>query len=230
MQFEVGDKIDITVDGNIFYKSVIGHIADTGRVLVNTPIYKREPVQYNVYDKVYFVYYRESGRYFVQAQVAGFQTINGVRFIVLEPMIEPIKEQRRESYRLATRIDAELYEYTEDAELYLEINDEVTAELITEVKVRDLSITGAALISKFQCELKEKYLLKLVLDDRGNRSKAAPFWICGTVVRSELTNDNKTYDIGIRFFGMTSNKNDFLSKYIMTQQQKRLAQKRLVEG
>ena len=227
----IGDKIDLTIDGKTFYKSRIDDVDRYGYISVSAPVYRQEHMDLRVFDEVYLVYYRDSGRYIVLARVIDILDSNDTSYPLLQLLTEPSKDQRREHYRLpVSSIDTAIYEYTEGAELTLSLLDDVvSANLLAEARARDISVTGIGLMTtKWECKVGDKYLLKLYFE--GFKGSSPPFLTCATVVRSELTSESGIYDVGMQFFGMIKNKTEFLSKYILSQQQKRIMQQRLVEG
>ena len=227
----VGDKIDLTIDGKRFYKARVDDILKNGLLLTSLPIYRTAQMQLNVLDEVYLVFYRDSGRYIAIVRVVDFQRKDDLRYPIFELATIPEKDQRRESYRLpVSSIDTLLFEYKDGAELSLSINEGTgEASELAEARASDISVTGIALVTtKWECKLGERYLLKLYFDGFGG--KTPPFLVCAQVMRAELTPESGIYSVGMQFFGLTKNKNEFLTKFILTQQQKRIVQRRLIEG
>ena len=225
----IGDKLDVTTDGRRFFKTYIGDIYPNGLVLIGTPIYRRTQMELHIMDEIYLVFYRESGRYITQMRVVDFQIKDDVKYALLEQLMIPEKDQRREVYRLPTGVETLLCEYTDGMELTLSLRDDIVeADVLTEARTRDISVTGTALVSKRECNLGERYLLKMYFD--GNRGKKPPFLVCGTVMRSERSLKGDTYEIGMKFFGLTKSKSEFLTKYVLRQQQQMIVKRRLIEG
>jgi len=225
----LGDKIDITTDGRRFFKTSVGDIYKNGQVLIGPPTYRNTQMELHMFDEIYLVFYRDSGRYITQMRVVDFQTKDGVRYALLEQMIIPEKDQRREVYRLPLGLETLLCEYTDGIEMMLEMKDDIPdAEIITEARTRDISVTGTSLLTSRECCLGEKYLLKMYLD--GGRGKKTPFIICATVMRSEKSLKTDMFEIGMRFFGLTKTKSEYLSKYVLRQQQQIIVKRRLIEG
>ena len=226
---EIGEKIDMTIDGRQYYKAMIGDVYNNGLILVSVPMFRQAPMPLSELDDVFMVLYRETGRYFVQVKVMGFREKDGVRYALLEQMTEMVKDQRREYYRLPTKLEAALYEYTEEIELSLLVKDEIRdANMLADARAKDISITGAALLTKLECQLCDKYLIKLILGEA--KGKTTVFFVCAVVVRAGTLPDSGVQSLGVRFLGLTKEKSEFLSRYIMTQQQKIIMQRRLVEG
>ena len=225
----IGEKIEITNDKMSYYKTNIGDMYSNGQILVGAPLYKGQVLRMRMDDEVDMAFYRESGRYSTKMRVVGFQRKDSVKYTMLEQLTAPEKNQRRDFYRLSTRSTAELYKYEYGAEVALVLKDTSNeAEFIAEARARDISVTGVALITKHECKLGEKYLMRLRLDGTWERTK--PFFICAKVVRSDYISESGMYDVGMNFFGLTRSRREFLTKYILGQQQKRILQRKLVEG
>ena len=225
----IGDKVDITNDGRHFYKTMIGDIYDNGHILIGVPIYRGTAMRLELHEIIYLVFYRESGRYITQMNVLGFDIKDSVRYAVLEQLTPPEKNQRREFYRLPDRADILLCEYTDGVELTLALKDDIReAVKLADAVANDISVTGVSLSVKRECRLGERYLLKIYLS--GTKSKSPPFLICAEVKRSSYSFEDYTYNVGLRFFGLPKSKREFLNKYILSQQQKKIVQRKLADG
>ena len=230
----IGDRIDLTIDGKRFYKARIDDITRQGFLLISSPIYRQAQLRLRIFDEVYIVYYRISGRYIVLARVVDILEKNDIYYPVLEVLTDPEKDQRREYYRLPVNsIDTALYEYTDGAELTLALREDTEASeeenRLADARAKDISVAGIGLITtKWECKQDERYMLKLFFD--GFKGNSPPFMVCARVVRSVLTSESGIYEVGMQMFGLTKNKTSFLSRYILSEQQKRIVQQRLVEG
>ena len=225
----IGDKIDLTYNGRRFYKTVIGDMNDNGLILVSPATYRGITMQLQMLAEVYLVFYRESGRYSIQVRVVGFEDVDSVRYTILEQLTEPEKNQRREFYRLPDSVETLMYEYIDGIEYTIEgVEDVDEAVQLATARTKDISAMGTALVSKWECRMGERYLLKMKL--KGQRDKTLPFMVCAEVRRAEVSYESGIFDVGMRFIGLSKEQSDYLSKYILTQQQKKIAQKKLVEG
>jgi len=90
---------------------------------------------------------------------------------------------------------------------------------------RDISTTGIALVTRHEYALGERFLLKLHLNDPREKT---PFETPARVLRTSAGREHGGYYVGMQFFGQTRNMSELLSKYVFTQQQKQLKQKRLM--
>ena len=226
----VGDKVDVTVDGQTFYKTTIGEVFQDGLVMMGAPIYKSAYMPLNLYDEICLIYYRDSGRYFALMRVVDFLNRDNVTYVMLEKIAEPEKDQRREHYRLPTNsIESMLCEYRNGLETALTIKEEsLDVQVLADARARDISAAGIGLVTtKWACQQGEDYLLKLYFD--GFKGETPPFMICAKVMRSVQSPESGFYNVGMQFFGATKDKSEYLSKFIISQQQKQILKRRLLE-
>jgi len=107
-------------------------------------------------------------------------------------------------------------------------SDVARATALDTVGSSDISVTGISIITKRAYENGKKYLLKLIIDESQGNTSA--FGICAEVTRSIPGRENNMYLVGMRFFGQTKSMNEYLSKYVMTQQQQQIKQKKFIDG
>ena len=229
--FLVGDKIDVTADGERFYKSIVGEVYKNGLILINAPIYRQSVMQLGINDEVGVVYYRESGRYITLMRVVDVIMQENLMYYALERLTDPEKNQRREFYRLPTHsVDTKLCMYEDGLELLLARDgDTYEARVLAEARAKDISTAGVGLVTtKWACSPGENYMLKLYFD--GFRGETPPIQVCARVMRSEVAPDSGIYNVGMQFFGLPKEKSDYLTKYILNQQQKMILRRRLIEG
>ena len=225
----VGDKVDLTKDRRRFYKSTVWETSDNGMILIGAPVYKGLQMQLMLGDELFLVYYRDTGRYVAKMRAVGHREKDDVQYTLLEQLTQPEKNQRREYYRLHVSAPVQLFEYKDGIEATLSIRDGVRdSNMFADAKMKDISVSGIALTTKWGCKENENYVLKLTLQAVG--SKPVPLTTCAKVMRAGQEQENGTKVVGLKFFGLTKDKSDFLSKYIITQQQKMIVQIKLVEG
>ena len=225
----VGDKVDLTRDRRHFYKTTVWDASDKGLILIGAPVYKGAQMHLELNEEVVLVFYRDTGRYVTKMKVVGFREREEVRYTLLEQLMPPEKNQRREFYRLHVSAPVQLFEYQEGIEATLSIRDSVKeANMFADAKIKDISVSGIALTTKWRCKENENYVLKLALQTGGNNQ--GPLTICARVTRTDPAQEGGANVVGMRFFGLTKDKRDFLSKYIIAQQQRMIVQVKLVEG
>ena len=227
----VGDKVDfVTTDDDEPYRAMIGDIKRDGSLYTSIPTSAGLPMSIQINDELIMTYYRESGRYALRVKVTDLGNKDKLRYVVLEQLAEPEKDQRRMFYRLPVSLNAIICEYIENIEEHIPKREDVAEAVSLEsAEIKDVSITGIALITKRDYTPGDKYILKLFFEEK-QRSKAKPFVICAEVTRTEYERKNKTYRVGMQFFGQTQKMRDYLAKYVLKQQQKQIVQRRYVEG
>jgi hypothetical protein len=225
----VGDKVDLVGEKGRLYRTMIEDVTENVLYLVGVPSHGGIPMLLHVDEEVFMVFYRESGRYIARFRVAGFEKKGEIRYAMLLLKEKPHHDQRREAYRLRSRMKSQICEYEDGIEMDLPVIGDIAEAVVLEtVSSRDVSITGVALITKNDYMPGEKFLLRMYF---GIQTPAPPpFLICAKVMRTTHGFEKDTYNKGMKFFGQTRNMHEFLSRYILDQQQKQIKQRRLVEG
>jgi len=224
----LGDKIDLIGDRGRIYKAMIEEVIDNLLYLVGVPRHGGIPMPLHVDDEVALIFYRESGRYLTRMRVAGFEKKSEVRYVLLFMLTKPEQDQRRGAYRLSTSLEVQVCEYRDNIEKKLTGYGDVREITVLEnTHSRDLSVTGIGLQTRQEYELGEKRLLKIYFSRQ--KSKTLPFLICGKATRFIPWPGNELNSVGMQFFGQTKNMNEYISKYVLTEQQKLIKSKQLVE-
>ena len=222
----VGDKIDLIGDRGRVYKAAVEEIIDNILYLVGVPKYAGVPMPVQVNDEVALIFYRESGRFLTRMRVAGFEKKNEARYALLFMLTKPEQDQRRGAFRLLTNLDVQICDYKENIEKKLTGYGDVREMSVLEnTKSRDISVTGIGLQTKQEYGLGEKRLLKIYFSKQ--KSKTLPFLICGKATRFIPWGGNEMNSVGFQFFGQTKNMNEYISRYVMTEQQKLIKVKQL---
>jgi c-di-GMP-binding flagellar brake protein YcgR len=98
---------------------------------------------------------------------------------------------------------------------------------IETVSSRDISVTGIALVSENDYKVGENYLLKLYLN--WPQEGSPPFYACAKIMRTLPWRDSGKSIIGLCYFGMTKDMNEFIAKYVLEEQRRQLKQRRLIK-
>jgi len=224
----IGDNVELILDDNRVYKTKIEDAADPGLFLVAVPSLGGIPAHLYINDRISFGFYRTAGRYATTMEVVAFEKQNLVNYVWLMQMAPAYKQQRRDAYRLPVSIRVQVCEYIDDIELNLPLYGDLGEETLLEsVNTMDISITGIALKSSRPYESGEKYLLKIYF--AGQQGESRPLLVCAEVMRCLPTHEPTIKKIGMRYYGETRNRGDILSRYIFTQQQKLIKQRKLID-
>jgi len=224
----LGDQVELALENNRIYKTKIEDMTDNGLYFAAVPSLGAKPAPLYIGDKISLGYYRSTGRFSATMEVVAFEKQNDITFVWLMQKTAPVRQQRRDAYRLRTSLEVQVFEYTEDLEKYLQLCGEMEGHTVLDnVTTRDVSVTGIALRTKRGYEPGEKYLLRMRFPEQPISAKS--FLVCAEVVRSSPTREKGANYIGMRFIGVTNNMSDVLSKYVFTQQQILIKQKKLVD-
>ena len=222
----IGDKIELTLEGNRVYKSKVEDISETGLILVTVPTLWGMYAPIYAGEKISLGFFRESAWYTSTMEVESFVKQGEAHFVWLLQVTPPHRHQRREAYRLPVRLKVKVREYTDGMEKDLVQSGSGAGHVeIEEANTRDVSIGGLAITTKRFYEPGERYLLEVFLDETPDRTR--PFLVCAEVMRAAPTSDNRANSIGLQFKGVTNNGNEVLSKYVLTRQQKLIQQRKL---
>jgi len=225
----LGDMVDLTGQKNRMYRTKIEDVAPHGLFLIGVPRFGGAPMPLHVNDDVFLVYYRQTGRFIVRMNVVGFERRGYVRYAWLFQKTEPYRDQRREAFRVPVSLEISVCEYTEDTEAMVFESEKLEDVTVLEnVSSRDMSVTGVSFLTKAEYIIGDRRLLKV--DINGTNDDNTPFITLATVARSTPWRESGKNLVGLKFFGLTKNKSEFISKYVLEEQRKQLKQKRLLEG
>ena len=227
-----GDKIEMFTEEERIYKTMVWEVLFDGAILVALPEYQGVPMLIHADDDVYVIYFRQSGRYMIQAKAKGVVTKDGVRYARLVQTTKPIKSQRRDYYRLPVKLKVRVCLYSTKGVVRLGgLSDYMDLDEITEMETtetRDLSVTGVSINTKREYTVGDKYMLQIFIDDAGGDMKELEMY--AEVVRIFFEPETMLYKVGMRFLKQNSSTSEFLAKYVLIRQQKQIMRRRLIEG
>ena len=226
----LGDKVELTLENNRVYKSMIQDMTGSELFLVATPSLKGRLAPLYLNDKISMSYFRESAVYTMTVEVVAFEKQGEVQFVWLLQITEPSRYQRRDAYRLPIRLKVKVREYVDGMEMNLPLHENAAVQNplsnpIESVNTKDLSIGGISIMTKRKYKPGEKYLLEVSMD--GSQDNVRQFLICAEVKRIIPSDDNKSAFIGMQFFGVTNNRSEILSRYVLRRQQILIKQQKL---
>ncbi|MDR1064945.1 MAG: flagellar brake protein [Oscillospiraceae bacterium] len=240
----VGDKVDIHFDNSPYYRTYIEDVEEDGAILrVSAPMEKERVVPIPANQELTLYFYRENGKFSIQARVMEFRKYSTGTSVMLEVMTESRKDQRREFYRLPSMLTVEarylpdelirampnalamLYDVGnyDDAVLALF----AAAQYEPNVTARDLSISGLSVRSSKRYKQGDRLALKIYL--RWPHGTNVPLLAAAEVKRVQLHSETRKYFVGLEFLGAFSQR-ELITKYIYEQQRLRIQKQRLIEG
>ena len=242
----IGDKIEIIREQGQICKTMIEDLTGNGFFLAGMPTYGGMPVRLNTGDVLHVLFSRESGKFSVYMRLVGFEKREGIRYMWLLQATRPQLYQRRGAYRLPVNLKVQVFRHDDDdlSESQPQpqpqpqprvggdgVDPPETAAPETAVLEtagsKDLSVSGISLVVKRKYELHDKITLKLFFSDKP--SEHPPLTIRAEVVRLVPESYRGRHCVGTRFFGHTRNMHEYLSRYVLTQQQNQIRQRRLIE-
>lgn len=225
----IGDKIELAGEDDRIYKTMVEDMTGNGFFLIGVPSYGGIPLRMQTGDNYSVFFSRESGKYRTYMTVAGFEKRGHVRYAWLMQRSSPGIYQRREAFRLPVTMKVLIFEYDEDAGNDPQNQEGAigTVELETGSS-KDISITGISLVVRRKFELRERVLLKPIFS--GQPEPPAPFIVGAEVVRSIPESYRGRHCLGTQFFGQTKSMHEYLAKYVLTQQQKQIRQRKFLDS
>jgi c-di-GMP-binding flagellar brake protein YcgR len=225
----IGEKVDLLGHKNRLYRTKIEDTHGNGFYLVGVPRFSGIPMPVHMDDKLHMVFYRESGRFVTEMKVVGFENRDEIRYTWLHQETEPVRDQRREVFRVPVIFDVMVFDYMEDMEKNIPMIGAAEEALFVEkVSSRDISVAGIAIVSKKEYEIGENRYIKMFLE--WPQKGAAPFATCVTVRRIARWRDTGQSIVGMSYFGQTRLMGEHVSRYVLEEQRRQLKQKRLVES
>ncbi len=223
----IGDRVDLYLGTGPVYRTMLEDIADNGNLLVSVPTYKGVPIKLSKGQGLQIYFYRPTGRYRVNVKMITYQQHEQLRMLELKPLSEPQKQQRRESFRIQADLKV-LLRYA-DNEI---IPEKLMSPDLSEQEVAssvNISATGIAIRTKKVYNIGDKLFLRIFL--KWPDESAAPLEVIGEIRQIDLLDPvQKINYVGVMFLYTSNDIYEHISKYVMAQEQKRLKQKRLVEG
>jgi len=221
---EIGDKVDLLGHQNRVYRTMIEDMVESRAFLVGIPRFSGIPMPLHLDDSLVMFFYRDWGRYVIEVQVIRFDHIGDVRYVWLCQKTEPVRNQRREAFRVSTIFDVTVCKYVADMEKEpLLFGIETVA--LESASSRDVSMTGVSMVTRTDYEIGQKFLLKMYMDwpKRGS----PPFHTCATVARTLPWRESDKNIVGMSYIGHTRDMNEYVAKYVFEEQRRQLRQKRL---
>lgn len=223
----LGDKVDLLGHFDRLYRTMIEDIAENRFFLVGIPRFSGTPMPLHIGESIHLIFYRDSGRFISVMEVVQFEKRGNVRYVWLYQKTEPIKNQRRDAFRVPTIIDVEICKYVEGMDLKLSSFGGVETIARETVTSRDISVIGVSIITGNKYEVGKRFLLKLHLLWPTNTTP--PFHTCAKVMRVSSWRDSGKNIVGMSFFGHTKEMNEYITKYVLDEQRRQLKQKKLIE-
>ena len=223
----IGDKVELVKDEDHIYKTMIEDMTGNGFFLAGIPRSGGMPVRLQEGDALLLLFSRDSGKYSISVSISGFEKRGDIRYVWFQQTSKPQIYQRRGAYRLPVNMKVLVYEYEEEFEKkLLTQGDIIENEALEVVESKDISTSGIALVVKRKYELSDKLLLKPSMSEM--QLPQPPLIVRAEVVRLVPERYRGRNCVGTQFFGQTESMTEYISKYVLTEQQKQIRQLRLL--
>ena len=218
LKLKIGERVDISLDSPVTYRTLVEDLHEDGTIIISAPLIRNIPLIAHREQVVRLHFYRDNGRFIQQTKVNGFMVEGNVRLIILEPLDEPLKQQRREAYRLKTRRNVMFKHYKNGP--FEPQNKEYTNYDEVPSVTEDISETGICLRCEEVFEEGDKIYLKVFLDWPNKGEK--PLIMAGQIRQFKKVENKKYAYAGIEFFDMPDELRRQIARYVLAQQQKML--------
>ena len=228
----VGDKIEIVKDKDRTYKTMIEDMTGNGLFLVGMPSYGGMPVVLRKGDAFSVLFSRESGIYSTYMRVLGFEKKGDIRYTWLLQETRPRRYQRRGAYRLPVNLKVTVCDLPAHDTTEISTGEDHAAEpqehgepddttVLETAGTTDISVTGLALVVRREYATGGQILLKPQFPEPHSPTS---FLVRAEVVRSIPERYRSRHCIGVEFIGQSKSMHEYLSRYILAQQQKQIRQ------
>lgn len=226
MKYEVlniGDKVDLYMGRGPYYRTTIDDIEGNRDYVVTVPSYRGIPIIVRNGQRLQMFFYRQNGRYAIDAKVTSFEVDGQVRLMKLRALGEPEKQQRRESFRFHTSLKVIIRPFVMGP--FPMKPDPEEADEMEEASTFNISATGIALKTKRSYEHDEKFYLQIYLNPDGPPLEI----LCAVRQASRVESVEGPYFIGAMFMDIAADVTTIIAKFVLDEERKQVKQSRLVE-
>ena len=216
----IGEKVDLYLGHGPTYRTQLEDIDGLGLLLISQPLYRGIPIVLRLGQQVEMYYFRPNGRFCIDVEMEGVVTTDQVRLIALRRISEPRKQQRRESFRLMTLLEAVLRPVSAGPFPARRTNEDDLVERT--VTTENISETGVSVWSvKIAYDMGEKLYIRLYLP--WPDEEAEPLELRCEVRRCELEDPvTLTYGVGLMFMDCPEETRQLIARYVLVKQQEQL--------
>lgn len=224
-QIRIGEKVQIGLEGHPQpYPTLLEDILDDGRFIVSSPMYRGIPLPVHEGQEVQFYFYREDGRYCIFSKIDEIFMHNELRLLRLMPLSEPIKQQRRESFRLPISLGARICSFDEEAVQAAKRKEQEDANWETTI-THNISETGVSIKSRQEYKVGDMVTIWMKIEDGAINEQMN---LMGIVRQAEKLDSTKehAYRLGIEFMPYEEAKRRSIAQFILKKQRLILKMKR----
>ena len=215
---KIGERIGISLDGELLHPTLLEDIREDNRLVISVPLYRGLPIIMKVEQQVQFFFFRENGRFCIDVQVEEITMHGPVRLIVLIPLSEPLKQQRRNAFRLRICLSGLIRPLNGNNFLLNPFFEEEDLSPWEEVFTNNLSECGISLNSIVHHKNGDCLHIKLTLDHTPDHSEQID--LLGIIRRVQVIKHLGTqYRLGVEFLPYSENMRLIIVKFMLKKQQ-----------
>lgn len=217
LKVTIGEKVDVSTGAGQVYRTLLEDITSDGHLVISAPIFRGIPVILHKDQEIVLYFYRDNGRFGLDARVEGFTLDQNLRLISLLPTSAPRKQQRRESYRLQATLEAMIRPFTGGSIITDDFlkDDETKWE---KVLTNNISETGFSVNTLTDYARNDQIYIKLFLCKVGE--KVPPVELIGAIRQRETVDfATEKYRIGVEFITLTDDVRRQIARFLLLRQQ-----------
>ena len=213
----IGENIGISLDGELIYPTLLEDITEDKHLVVSVPLYRGIPIIMKIDQQVQFFFFRESGRFYIDAQVEEIVVRGTLRLVSLLPLSEPHKQQRRNSFRLPIVLSTLIRPYTENAfppDPFAKNEDFTPWE---GVLTNNLSETGVSVNSVVPYKTDDLLQIKITLDHAPDHMEQIE--LLGIIRQVQaIEHMGIQYRLGLEFLPYAEKLRRLIARYVLKKQ------------
>jgi len=215
-----GTKADVFFDSESPHKTLINDVSQKGYILVY-PLFRQDnAVEVKKGQKFKMYFYPEGARYYVIVEVEDVIFTESEKLIVLNPLSEPVSEQRRTAFRVNIECDI-VAPGTSGG--HPPSDNENERERAFKAKALNISGNGALITVNNDYSEGERVPLQLTLPWKDSPDETIE--LTAEVVRKDNESAENEKRIGVRFVDVAPDVHNALTKFIMSNQQEQNKQR-----
>ena len=220
-----GEKIDLYLGKGPYYRTLVDELPDDKTVIAPLPMYRGIPIILRQNQEIKMYFYRPNGRYIQSVKVIGFALEGNIRLVRLMELEPAEKQQRRDTFRVATMLRAILRPY-EDSEMPGKPSPQ-EEELMEEVPTFNISATGVAVRTTRDFEIGDRVRIRVFLT--WPQQEPEQIDIVGEVRQiMSVEQELRVKQLGMMFLDISEETSGRIEKFVIVEQQRKVKQKKLV--
>ena len=214
----IGERIGVSLDGEHLYPTLLEDITEDDHLIISVPLYRGIPIIMKVEQQIIIYFFRDNGRFCIDVQVEEIIMRGSLRLILLLPLSEPRKQQRRNSFRLRIGLTALIRPFGGGTFPPDPFFSEDVLTPWEEVLTNNLSETGVSINSAIQHKIGDCLHMKITLDHA--RDHVEQIELLGIVRQLQTIEYLGTqYRLGLEFLPYSYSLRKIIATFVLKKQQ-----------